>query len=257
MDHTLLNDNLEITEENCVAIGKALDQGIQFVICTGRGIYGIEHYMQQLGIANRNGYAICQNGGTVYQLPKGNLILERSFEAEAFYPIAALAHKYQVDIQMYYDRILMAEKMTPRIEKYRRTMGTEITIVPDAMKYQGKLTKCLLNGARENLEKVKQEAACHLAGLNMFFSNYEFLEFTALDANKGNAMISLAHSLGIKKEEIMAIGDSDNDISMLQAAGLGIAVANAVPQVKKVADKIMMEDCNQHAIQAVIEQYIL
>lgn len=254
MDHTLLNDDLEISTENKKTIKKLVKNGIPFVFCTGRGIYGVEKYIEELDL--KEGYVICQNGGTVYQLPKVELVKVKSFPVEILHPVLKAAKKRDIDIQLYYDRILMAEKMTDRIERYVKTMGTDITLIPDALKYQGNLTKCLLNAPIEKLLDLKEEIETSIVGkVNMYFSNKEFLEFTALDATKGKSMVSLAEELGIKREEVIAIGDSENDISMLQEAGLGIAVFNAVEKVKQSADIVVPYSCNEDVVAKVIKDY--
>ena len=259
MDHTLLNDNLEISTGNQNAVKALLDSNKEFVVCTGRGIYGVEQYIQQLKLAGRpGGYVICQNGGTVYRLLDGKLILERSFTMDALRPAIEAAHHFGVDIQLYYDRLLMAEKMTPRIERYQNKMGTSITFVSDALEYKGKLTKCLLNGNRNKLLQLRNTLLESIEGkLNMFFSNEEFLEFTALEANKGNAMISLANELNINQQEIVAVGDSENDETMINMAGLGVAVFNAQLSIRQKADYVTEADNNHDAVKEVIEKFLL
>lgn len=258
MDHTLLNRKLEISSGNKDAIAKAMEQGIAFVLCTGRGVFGVDKYLKELDMLGKEGYVICQDGGTVYHLKNGTLLKEISFSGEDCYEVIDAAHRYGVDIQMYYDRTLMAERVTERISRYMKIMETDIVIVPDATKYRGKLTKVLLNGPREKLEQIKAEVEQGLQGkLNIFFSNIEFLEVTAIGATKGIAMLALAKDLGIKQEEIIAIGDGENDLSMLEAAGMGIAVANAVEAAKEAAKIVTKATCDEDAIKEVIEKFIL
>lgn len=259
MDNTLLDENLNISQGNKDAIAALLASGKKFIICTGRGIYGVERYIEELSLSKGDGgYVICQNGGTVYRLPDCQLVLERSFDMELLSPVIRAAQRFGVDIQMYYDRILMAEKLTDRIKQYCSKMGTTITILPNALEYKGKLTKCLLNGNRRQLYYVQDMVAEEISGkLNMFFSNQEFLEFTALDANKGNAMLALADELSINKSEMIALGDSENDESMIKMAGLGIAVQNAQLHIKQIADYITETDNKHDAVKEVIEKFML
>lgn len=259
MDNTLLDENLDISPANKDAITALLARGKKFIICTGRGIYGVDRYIQELALSNeRDGYVICQNGGTVYRLSDEKLVLERSFDIEALYPAIRAAQKFGVDIQLYYDRILMAEKITERIERYRSKMGTTITMLPNALEYTGKLTKCLLNGTRRQLHYVRNMVEDEIKGkLNMYFSDEEFLEFTALDANKGNAMLALASELSLNKKEIIALGDSENDESMIKMAGLGIAVRNAQRHTKQIAGYVTEADNTQDAVKEVIEKFML
>lgn len=258
MDNTLLNSELEISQGNREAIAKAMTQGIQFVLCTGRGVFGVDKYLKELELIGKEGYVICQDGGTVYDLKDGKLKKECSFFAKDCYAVIESAHRYGVDIQMYYDRILMAERVTERVSHYMKVMETNIVIVPDAMQYQGKLTKMLLNGSRDKLLRIKEEVENSLRGkLNIFFSNKEFLEVTALEATKGVAMLSLAKELGINKEEIIAVGDGENDLTMLEMAGMGVAVANAVEKAKKKANYVTNATCDEDALKEIIEKFIL
>lgn len=256
MDHTLLNHNLEISEKNKKAIQQLSTKNIPFVLCTGRGIYGVEHYVKELNLTN--GYVITQNGGAVYDIPNLNLIELYSFSAEEIRIALQEAQKLGIEIQLYYDRILMAERLSPRIIAYSQMMKVDITLLPNVLEYTGRLTKCLFNGPAQKLSQLKEIVTPHLEGkVNMFFSNKEYWEITALEAAKGKAVLRLAQKLGISSSSIIAMGDSENDISMLQAAGLGIAVSNAQESVKKSAHKVLDISCDEDAVAQVIEEYFL
>ncbi len=253
MDHTLLNSHLEISEKNENAIKKLIRLKIPFILCTGRGIYGVEPYIKQLNLTS--GYVITQNGGAVYRLPELDLEEIRSFSAEDIFVALKGAKELGIDIQLYYDRILMAEHLSPRIALYSKTMGIDITLIPNVLDYKGRLTKCLFNSSIEKLSLLREKVMQSLEGkVNMCFSNKEYWEITALEATKGNAMMDLANKFGICAEEIIAIGDSENDISMLEAAGLGIAVANALENVKNKANIVLQTSENEDAVAQVIEE---
>ncbi|NLK36853.1 MAG: HAD family hydrolase [Epulopiscium sp.] len=254
MDYTLLNHNLQISQKNKNAIQKLSAKNIPFVLCTGRGIYGVEPFVKELSLTK--GYVITQNGAAIYELPHLNLIEMYSFPAEEIRIALQEAQKLGIDIQLYYDRILMTERLSPRVIAYSQRMEVDITLIPDALEYNGNLTKCLFNGPAQKLSQLKEIVTPHLEGkVNMFFSNKEYWEITGLEASKGKAALRLAQKLGIPSSSIVAMGDSENDISMLQAAGLGIAVSNAPESVKKSAHKVLEISCDEDAVAHVIEEY--
>lgn len=79
MDGTLLWKGVRVSVENSAAIRKAVDKGVEFVICTGRGVFGVEKHLQELHLLGKKGYVICQNGAAVYDLRDMHLVLKSSF----------------------------------------------------------------------------------------------------------------------------------------------------------------------------------
>ena len=257
MDGTLLVNHRAISEENKAAIRFAKQKGVDFVICTGRGVYGVEPYLKELELMGNSGYVICQNGATVYDLRTMETILLRTFEAKDFAPIAKIAHRLGIAIQMYHDRTFMGEKITPRTEEYCKVMGTEMKIIPDVTQYDGKFSKCLLDGPREKLEILYTECQPYIKDiLNVFFSGPNFLEFVPIGISKGNAMAKTAEKAGLPLSQVIAIGDSGNDVPMIEKAGLGIAVANAEAEAKAAARIITKNDCEHHAVAEVIYRFL-
>lgn len=257
IDDTLLGKDLKISNGNKKAIMEAQENGVKFVICTGRAVYSIKRYVEELGLKGKNSYAVCQNGGTVYDLHTGKLLIEKSFSSKDIKDVIDIARKYCVDIQLYYDSKFMLEKLTKRTKEYSKNMNTPITMFEDLKQYEGKLTKCLLNGEPQALKKVEEEAKDVILGkLNMFFSNPNYLEFTSVQATKGTSMLDLAEKLNVKQSEIIAVGDSYNDLHMIKLAGLGVSVANGVQEIKDAADYVTKEDCNGSPIKEIIDKFI-
>lgn len=258
MDGTLLKNATEISEKNVEMIGKAVACGIDFVICTGRGVYGVEKFLDQLHLMGRPGYVICQNGAAVYRLEDMQMILKHSFSADVLRPVVETARRMGVEVYLYDDRTFLTEKVTREVQDYCRVMHADMRVLPDGLAYDGHFTKCLLSGSAEHLKAVravveplvKQE-------LNCFYSGPEYLEFVKKGVSKGNALRETAQKAGVPLSQVIAIGDSDNDLSMIQAAGLGIAVANGQAHVKAAADYITETTCQQDAVADVIQRFIL
>lgn len=258
MDGTLLKSASELSEKNIEMVGKAVDQGVEFVICTGRGVYGVERFLEKLHLLGRPGYVICQNGAAVYNLENMEMVLKHSFSSDDLRPVVEAARAEGVEVYLYDDRTFLAEKVTPQVEAYCRVMHADMRILPDGLEYEGYFTKCLLSGSYEQLDAVRKRVEPIIAGkLNHFFSGPQYLEFVKTGVSKGRALQETAEKAGVPLAEVIAIGDSENDLSMIQAAGLGVAVANAQEHVKAAADYVTETTCEQDAVADVLKRFVL
>ena len=258
MDGTLLKSASELSEKNIEMVGKTVDQGVEFVICTGRGVYGVERFLEKLNLLGRPGYVICQNGAAVYNLENMEMVLKHSFSSDDLRPVVEIAREEGVEVYLYDDRTFVAEKVTPQVEAYCRVMHADMRILPDGLEYEGYFTKCLLSGSYEQLDTVRKKVEPLIAGkLNHFFSGPQYLEFVKTGVSKGRALQETAEKAGVPLAEVIAIGDSENDLSMIQAAGLGVAVANAQEHVKAAADYVTETTCEQDAVADVLQRFVL
>lgn len=255
LDNTLLSSDLTISGENLRAIREASEKGVKITICTGRGIFSVRHIAAQFGINWENCYIICLNGGAIYKGYPPQLIKERLFESKSAAYIYEAAKRHGVDIQIYRNDKLIIEKMTERIQMYINKLSAEYELVEDIEKYDGQISKILLNGDHDELVKIQKEIK-KKGSMNCFFSSENFLEFTSEGTTKGEAMKSLAGELGIDIAETIAIGDSFNDMSMITTAGLGVAVRNAVQPLKDAAGYITKNTNDENAVAEVIDRYI-
>lgn len=257
MDGTLLRGTSELSNRNQTMIQRAMAQGIDFVICTGRGIYGVEPFLKQLNAIGQKGYVICQNGAAIYDLKNIEIVRKHTISADDLRPVVELARQIGVTVYLYDDRNFMVEKETPSVREYCKVMRVDMRVLPDGLSYDGTFTKCLLEGSNEKLRYL-QEHTKSLVGekLNSFFSSQTYLEFVKTGVSKGKALQETAETAGVPLSDVIAIGDSDNDLSMIQTAGLGIAVANGQPHVKAAADYITKANCNEDAVAEAIAHFI-
>lgn len=259
MDGTLLWKGIRLSVENFTAIRKAVDKGVDFVICTGRGVFGVEPYLKELELIGKKGYVICQNGAAVYDLKDMSLAIKRSFPPTLLKPVSDYARSLG-DIELFYydDRNFMCEKLTPMVAEYCKVMSTTPRVVSDPTEYEGELTKCLFSGPRESLLKVKAFAEDLLGEqVNLFFSSETYMEFVIKGVDKGSALEATAKKAGVPLEETIAIGDSDNDLPMILKAGLGIAMKNGEEHVKAAAGYITERTAEEHGVAEVLEKFIL
>lgn len=260
LDATLLNDNKEISYQNKIAIDKALKSGIKTVICSGRSYMSLDKFVKQLSLDRQGNYGICYNGAIIYETLNNNILVEHNLKKEYALEVINECKKFDTDIIVYMDEKLIIEKYTEQIKSYCETSGITPLIVDNFNDIIiNDVSKVLLKSENENLNIIFEHLKLNGFNnkLNMFFSSPVLFEFTDNNVDKGTGLCELAKILNIDKSEVIAVGDQYNDISMIEEAGLGIAVANAVSEAKKAADYITIRNNNESALEEVIEKFIL
>lgn len=256
LDDTLLNDSLEISEENLKAITYAHNKGIKVVICTGRAINSVRQLLDKIGIFNKEDYFISFNGAVISSV-QGNIIFKKEITSPFIAQLVEFGKVEGVDIQLYSEDQLYVDKYTKGIEQYEILSGTKAELVHD-LKNLNTTLKVLYNSYDiDKLERIKGKICSKLQkDLNVFYSKVNYLEVLIADANKGLALEYLASYLGISKEEVIAIGDSENDIFMIKYAGLGVCMKNGRDSVKQISQYVTSKDNNENGVAEVIYRFI-
>ena len=258
MDGTLLWKGVRLSVENYNAIRKVVDKGVDFVICTGRGVFGVEPYLKQLDMIGKKGYVICQNGAAVYDLRNMKMVIKRSFSPAMVKPVADYARSLgEVEMFYYDDRTFMCEFLSDEVAEYCQVMKTTPRLVKDPTEYEGEFTKCLFSGPRKKLEQVKAFAKeLHGDAVNLFYSSETYMELVISGVDKGSALEATAKEAGVDLADTIAIGDSDNDLPMIVKAGLGVAMKNGEEHVKAAAGYVTERTAEEHGVAEVLEKFI-
>lgn len=258
MDGTLLHKGIALSVENEAAIRKAVEKGVDFVICTGRGVFGVERYLEQLGLIGKKGYVICQNGAALYDLQDMRLVQKKGFSPEKMLPVARVARELGLAMFYYDERKFMTEVVNEDVLEYVKVMGVEMHVVKEPTDYTEEFTKCLIMGKKELLLKLREQILPYLGQeLHPFFSGDIYMEIVRSDVSKGDALEAAAKEAGVALADTIAIGDSENDLSMIERAGLGVAMYNAEEIVKAAADYVTERNCEEHGVAEVLEKFIL
>jgi hypothetical protein len=263
LDGTLLNSRGEITEANRQAITKAIAHGKKVVLCSGRSWRSLQYYEQDLGLDKPGCYGVSFNGGVIYvytdKTGERDFLLKQYMDNALGREIARALKKTGVEIAVYTEDDLVAEEVTSQIRFYSNFTRIPVRIVNDFDEVTEPFVKILAKGENAVLRETEREMSIRFkdSSCNIFFSSPELLEFGPSDGDKGKGIIFLAEYLNIPLSEVIAMGDEANDITMLQAAGLGIAVANAVPGAKAAADLTLLYNHNQDAVSHVIHTYLM
>lgn len=256
LDDTLLSDDMNISNENKLAINKAMEKGVQIVFCSGRTNESMKKYIDILGIHSDKDFIISYNGAKVDQI-SGKNIFYKPIKKPLLTTLINIGYKYNVSTQLYTNNLIV-EEYKKETKKYEELSGLKAHIIESFNTIEVS-TKVLYNSEDiDILNEMKKEIEIMYSDkVNTFFSKPTYLEVLNIEANKGLGVKYLANVLNIDRKEIIAVGDSYNDLSMVEYAGMGVVVKNGREGVKKVADYITEKTNNENAIAEVINKYIL
>jgi hypothetical protein len=260
LDDTLLDDKSEISTRNREAVLRAVEAGVRFVIATGRMFKTSVHYLQRMGL-DGDCPLINYHGAMVKKSSSGELILHRPISNAIAVTVAEEAEKRGSYVNLFIDDELYIKEENDYSRFYQSMAHMGLKVVGSLapfLKNNGaepsKMSIIQWDGTIEALEaELRDKFGSELAILQ---SRPNFLELTDKRATKGQTLRWLAEQEGIKPEEIIAFGDGHNDLDMIIYAGLGVAVANARPEVIKAADLVTASNVDD-GVAEVIERYVL
>ncbi len=256
-DDTLLRDDLTIAEKTIHALIEAEKKGIIIVFCSGRPSDSMIQVIKTLDFVHENDYFVAFNGSLIRNL-KGDILSYYSIKDDELRKLVDIGRKYKVNVQLYDKDYVIVETYNDRISRYDQLSGLRAKVV-DSLDAFNESTKVLYNNNNyEVLEALHNEVQSAFGNqFNIFYSKSEFLEILNSKTNKGIAVEYLAKRNNIRRDEIIAIGDSFNDLEMIEYAGLGVAMKNGREEVKKIANYITEHTNNEDGVAEVIEKFIL
>ena len=256
IDGTIFKKDYTATDRVKNTLKKLCDNGIKVVLCTGRMYAATKSIAEELCL---NTPVICYQGGLVKNFCSDDTTLwERTMNPALALDVIRELKKRKIFFNIYINDELMVEEDSPLIRQYvdARNLSYKIIGNCENIDFTG-LNKILaIDDDTELIENLQKEMAEKYKGkLYVIRSTPRFCEFSNPDATKGNAVRFLAELWNIKKEEIMACGDQDNDIEMLLAAGVKVAMGNATEDLKKIADYVT-ETVDNDGVVCAVAKYI-
>lgn len=261
MDGTLLNDEKEISKKVYEAIDRFTEAGGRVVLSSGRPLKSILETKSSLGLSYPGMYVIAYNGALVYDCQAEKPIFEKNLSIDYVNQTMDIAREFGIHCQTYSDTHILAERESRELLAYRKHIHLPYRIVENAGEYLKSIHMepyklIAIENEREKLEALKQELEKRLHGLHAIYSAKNYLEVIHKDASKGNAVKFLCTYLQIPVEATVAAGDAANDISMLEAAGVGVAMKNATRETKQAADYITEHTNNEDGILEVFDRWM-
>jgi Cof subfamily protein (haloacid dehalogenase superfamily) len=258
MDGTLLNEEKQISPENYEAIQKAKESGVKVVLASGRPLVGFKRYLEELDLVSEDNYVVAFNGAIVQSSGGNKIISKTTLDLEDYKGLYELSKELKVNIHALTESTVISPKDSKytRLESEMNLIHCEIIAVEDVPQDTAILKVMFIDDPKvidEIIEKIPETVS---SKYTIVRSAPFFLEFLHKLVNKGAGVQSLAEKLNIKQEEVICIGDAGNDIHMIKYAGLGVAMGNAFPEIKRAANFITKTN-DQDGVAHVINKFIL
>lgn len=255
LDGTLMDETFTFTPRVKAAVTRALACGVAVTLATGRAFPSTYLFAQELGITLP---LICTQGGLIQDPLNGEVLHRAVMPLALAHEIIALSKQRGWHLTLYQDdQVYLNDLRHPR-SFYDQMFGLPLHIVGDlASAITRPPAKFIVIAEPEKADAILPELRQRFAGrLRIVRSHRNFVEGNPLDASKGQALARLAAHLSVPQAQTAAIGDNDNDADMLVWAGLGMAMGNAHPHLKAVAD-VILPPVEKDGAAVAIEQYIL
>lgn len=263
LDGTLLNDRKEITPANRAAMDQAIARGNRIVITSGRPLKSALLQAERMGLDGEGCYVIAYNGAVIYDCSQRKEIFRRTLAMEDLYTVFDEANRQGVYIQSYDadDTVVIEKRNDPAVAKrYSSLIDLDFRVTENIRTgLAAPPVKALMIDFEnhQTVEAMEKWILANMAGrVDCFFSSRFYLEAVPVGMNKGSAVKDLCRLLEVPIQNAVAAGDEANDIAMIQAAGTGVAMRNAVPEAKAAADYITERDNNHDGIAEVIERFL-
>lgn len=258
IDGTLVNSELVITKPVYDAVQRVVDSGSKIVLCTGRPYPGAEAYMKELGLTQEGDYIINYHGALAQRTDTGEVVVDHQLSYDDMLTWQALAVEQEANFQAVRNDGVYSEQLdfNPKglIEPFVNGITLRIRTLSE-MDPELSYSKFIMKDHVDVIHNLEDHVPAEFRErYTVIRSEADSLEVLNKHASKGRTLKELAALLDIPRERVMAIGDSGNDIDMVEFAGLGVAMGNAVPEVKEVAD-VITENHNADGVAVAIERY--
>ena len=254
IDGTLLDDEKVLLDETKKDLHLAHKKGVVVCICTGRGYPAARPYVEQIGL---NIPLILYNGSRVRMSNDDTILYNQIIDHNVAKAVYELINKHNGTCCFWKEDTLYFNKNDAYAAYYEILTKIKPNFIDEVNdELFTNINKFIWFGDSEWLEHVQNVILKGFQGVDYFKSQPKLLEIVPPNVNKGETLKYLSTSMGIKQSEVIAIGDEENDLSMILYAGLGVAMGNAKESVKANADYITISN-NENGVGEVIRKFIL
>ena len=260
LDGTLTNDEKIVTPRTRAALDAAAAQGVTIVLASGRPTAGIMPLAKELGLDKKGGCILSYNGGAIIDCATGETLYRKQLDAKYVPQLCSFAREQGVAIVTYNKQGVVSEN--PEDEwalKECFTCKLPMQKVEDLAAYVDyPICKMLITVDPARRDAVCEAGKAQFEGrIDLYPSSPFFIEAVPLGVAKDGSLAALLERMGLGRENLMACGDGLNDRSMIEFAGVGVAMQNAEPPVKDCADYVTEADNNHDGVAEAVEKFIL
>lgn len=258
IDGTVTNSKKEVLKKTREAVIRLQEKGVSVAIASGRPPMGVYCVAEELDFHKFGNYILAYNGGKIINYKTRECVYEKKLPLHVPGRLWKDALEYELGILTYQDHIIvtgtepdeymeMEALISSMPLEYHKDFGTYVNFPVNG---------CILTGKPEILEALEPVFSHkYFHETQIFRSEPYFLEVVPKNVDKAYSLKHLLNILGIKREEMVCCGDSYNDVTMIQFAGVGVAMANACDELKAVANYVTENDNDHDGIAEVIEKF--
>ena len=259
LDGTLTNDQKLVTPRTRAALDAAIEKGVTVVLASGRPTAGIQPLAEELGLDKKGGCILSYNGGKIVDCRTGETLYQRQFPPELIPAVCAFAAETDTAVLSYDKTGVVSERpedpWVQREAAINRSPAQKVEHLADYLDYP--VCKLLMTVPPARMAEVEALAQARFGGqIGVFRSCDFFLELVPLGVGKDTSLDAVLRARGLGPEHLMAVGDGMNDLPMIRYAGMGVAMGNAVPEVKQAA-KYVTADNEHDGVGLAVEKFIL
>ena len=255
VDGTLLNEAKKISKRTLAALLKVQQMGVRIVLASGRPTYGLLPLAKSLELGNYGGYLVSYNGCQIISAQNGEILFERRINPELVPYLEKKARKNNFALLTYHDDTLVTDSPENRHVQREAALNNLQIIREDEFSTGIDFAPCkcvLVSDDEEALIDLEAYWKKRLDGtMDVFRSERYFLEVVPCGIDKANTLGALLDMLKVKRDEVMAIGDGVCDVTMIQLAGMGVAMGHSPESVKACADYVTVSNEDDGVAQAV------
>lgn len=256
LDGTLTNSKKEISDRNLNTLLHLQQQGVRIVLASGRPTYGIAPLAETLQLKQYGGFILSYNGGEITNWATGQLMYKNLLPDGVLPILYTAAVRHNQAILTYDNEFILTEDPDNKYVHHEAFLNKmQIRPTDDFLRdVPQPLPKCLIVGDPDELIRTESELSLRLQGrISVYRSEPFFLELVPQGIDKARSLTVLLDELGMTREQMVAMGDGYNDLSMIRFAGMGVAMANAQEPVKKAADYITLSN-DEDGVAAAVEK---
>lgn len=258
LDDTLLRDDLTISPRTKKALIDAQEMGVKVVLASGRPTYGMYDIAEELRLKDYGSFLLSFNGAKIISCRTGEELFSSTLNPETVHQLYDISRREDAWIHTYVGDLIVTEENNRFTDIEGEITGLKIVEVDNFKEAVAEpVVKVLMTEEAEKLARVEKKLQQELGDkLSIMRSKPFFLEFLEKDVTKGSSLNHLIGRLGIRREEVIAMGDSYNDLAMIEFAGLGVAMGNAPLDIQEKADYVTDTNMND-GVAKVVEKLVL